>query len=339
MLHRTLLTLVLISGCGRGPAAQSVVEQPVPVTPPVPPELQQAWDLYPEEQRVGHLNRHRKTLPQMWDGHAADPVASIRLASGIGNAAWVLFDDHKELSRTLSLIAEGPLAVVAASDLPAKMPDGDQMVLGSGYYNIACAKAVAGRRDEAVEDLKRAVRYGYKLFDRMRADPDMAGILTGEGSDAVWAELSEAAATGVEEKADRLMRESPGNVPSLTFRDSEGRTRTLAEFRGRPVSLVFWHGDWNSPHLSGHAKIQEEFGDRVRVIALHPPRMKSPQTPSLLVGVRPDQDEAEAAFTGLNIADGTVVVLDVAGRVAAQESFVSRPEVARAVLRRLLSEK
>ena len=43
-------------------------------------------------------------------------------------------------------------------------------------YNLACSLAVAGRPDEAIDSLSRAILLGYDDLAHMEADPDLASL-------------------------------------------------------------------------------------------------------------------------------------------------------------------
>ena len=44
------------------------------------------------------------------------------------------------------------------------------------HYNRACALTLLGRNDAAGEALLQAVEYGFREFEQMKRDPDMAGM-------------------------------------------------------------------------------------------------------------------------------------------------------------------
>ena len=44
------------------------------------------------------------------------------------------------------------------------------------YYNMACALAVMGRIDEAIDTLEKAVDEGYDDYDWMRMDGDLKNL-------------------------------------------------------------------------------------------------------------------------------------------------------------------
>ncbi|MFM7135607.1 MAG: TPR end-of-group domain-containing protein, partial [Planctomycetota bacterium] len=43
-------------------------------------------------------------------------------------------------------------------------------------YNLACSLARAGRVDEAIDSLSRAVLLGYDDLDHMESDPDLESL-------------------------------------------------------------------------------------------------------------------------------------------------------------------
>ncbi|MCF8721028.1 TPR end-of-group domain-containing protein [Nitrospina gracilis] len=44
------------------------------------------------------------------------------------------------------------------------------------YYNLACYHALQNQTDEALTALKQSVQLGYKQFDAIRQDPDLASL-------------------------------------------------------------------------------------------------------------------------------------------------------------------
>ena len=46
----------------------------------------------------------------------------------------------------------------------------------TAHYNLACSLALSKRRTEALRSLQRAVELGYRDFDWMAQDPDLADL-------------------------------------------------------------------------------------------------------------------------------------------------------------------
>jgi len=46
----------------------------------------------------------------------------------------------------------------------------------TAHYNLACSLALSKRRGEALRSLQRAVELGYRDFDWMAQDPDLADL-------------------------------------------------------------------------------------------------------------------------------------------------------------------
>ncbi|MCP4134064.1 MAG: hypothetical protein GY754_24040 [bacterium] len=44
------------------------------------------------------------------------------------------------------------------------------------YYNLACASAVQGKKKQALQWLKKAVKKGYRDRYRVKTDPDLKGL-------------------------------------------------------------------------------------------------------------------------------------------------------------------
>jgi non-specific serine/threonine protein kinase/serine/threonine-protein kinase len=53
---------------------------------------------------------------------------------------------------------------------------GKQVALAGFWYNFACAAAIAGRRDEALDRLGHAISLGYNRADAIAADPDLKSL-------------------------------------------------------------------------------------------------------------------------------------------------------------------
>jgi hypothetical protein len=43
-------------------------------------------------------------------------------------------------------------------------------------YNLACSLALAGRPDDAIDSLSRAILLGYDDLDHMESDPDLESL-------------------------------------------------------------------------------------------------------------------------------------------------------------------
>jgi tetratricopeptide (TPR) repeat protein len=53
-----------------------------------------------------------------------------------------------------------------------ELRDGDPIA----HYNLACSFSLLGRLDEALAALKQAVAYGYRDFEYVQQDPDLANL-------------------------------------------------------------------------------------------------------------------------------------------------------------------
>ncbi len=56
-------------------------------------------------------------------------------------------------------------------------------------YNLACSYALLGRKEEALEELKRAVRLGYADPEHMRSDPDLESLRGDDRFEKILARL------------------------------------------------------------------------------------------------------------------------------------------------------
>ena len=78
-------------------------------------------------------------------------------------------------------LARQGTAAYQAKDYPASADAFVAAIAAGGddpalYYNAACASALAGRRDAALDLLAQAVEAGYTLVDAIRADTDLATL-------------------------------------------------------------------------------------------------------------------------------------------------------------------
>jgi hypothetical protein len=84
--------------------------------------------------------------------------------------------DHHQALRRLAAQLAADQDEAARRDLRiylAQAPDDARM-----HYNLACLEARAGDREAALDELRRALRHGYRRLDRIRADADLAPLRT-----------------------------------------------------------------------------------------------------------------------------------------------------------------
>jgi putative intracellular protease/amidase len=74
---------------------------------------------------------------------------------------------------------------VQAATRAAESPE----MRGRAYFNVACARAVQGKKTEALEALRKAVDAGFKESWSLKNDPDLASIRSEPGFTAILAEL------------------------------------------------------------------------------------------------------------------------------------------------------
>ena len=46
----------------------------------------------------------------------------------------------------------------------------------TAHYNLACSLALSKRKTDALRELQRAVKLGYRDFDWMQQDPDLEAL-------------------------------------------------------------------------------------------------------------------------------------------------------------------
>jgi tetratricopeptide (TPR) repeat protein len=126
--------------------------------------LTRALELAPEDGQA----RYQLGRAQLAQHRTAEAIATLEqaVAADAGNGwAW----------NSLALAyLEGKQPDKAAASFERVLPFAPTNP--SLLYNTACAYALAGNRDRALELLDRAVSEGYKDRDAIAADPDLAGV-------------------------------------------------------------------------------------------------------------------------------------------------------------------
>lgn len=92
------------------------------------------------------------------------------------NELYSLFEKADALYEEKKFL-EAAEQYLAASALESLRPN--------ALYNAACSYALAGEKDKAVEQLKKAIEAGYTKFDRIKSDTDLDPIREHEGYKAL----------------------------------------------------------------------------------------------------------------------------------------------------------
>jgi tetratricopeptide (TPR) repeat protein len=155
-------------------------------------------------------------------------------------------------------------------------PESQQKAVRShAHYNTACAFALSGKRDAALDALKQAIDAGFYDWQWLEKDEDLASV-RGEPR---WKELV-MSLRGLDKEAKRiekLVKETVKEKPlfdfdfAVTTIDSE--KIKLADYKGKVVVLVAF-GTWNhrckefAPALVQLAHGAKERGEPVQVVVL-----------------------------------------------------------------------
>lgn len=114
----------------------------------------------------------------------------LLLAAGCAGVATASPADLQQLVRQASAAYQAKdYAASADAWLAAIAAGGDDPAL---YYNAACASALAGRHDAAMDLLRKATAAGYTKVDAIRADTDLASLHADPRFDALLAEVARA---------------------------------------------------------------------------------------------------------------------------------------------------
>ncbi|MGE0605858.1 MAG: redoxin domain-containing protein [Pirellulales bacterium] len=132
------------------------------------------------------------------------------------------------------------------------------------YYNEACAQAVDGETEQALATLTEAFEAGYDNFEELEADDDLASVrelpeFAPMLSDQVEKAEEAARAFAQEELAKGETYDFDFSLPNL-----EGKTVTLAEFKGKVVIVDIW-GTWCPPcrmEVPHFVALQDEFKEQ-----------------------------------------------------------------------------
>jgi eukaryotic-like serine/threonine-protein kinase len=114
----------------------------------------------------------------------------------------VLGPDHPATLSTLETLAinlshegrYGDAEKLFREDIESAGKANQPGVLANAWYNFACGAAVAGRRDEAVEYLRKSIDLGLGGADAIAADPDLKSLQGNAHFEALLAKLRQGAA-------------------------------------------------------------------------------------------------------------------------------------------------
>ena len=121
-------------------------------------------------ERLHAAGESREGIDRVCDLRVEDhpgPIAELRRLAGI----WAIWDAQR---RAHAAYERGDAA--AAADVMAAAVDGAAEEDAAGLYNLACYESLAGRRDAAVEHLRRSLELDPSFRELAAADADLDSI-------------------------------------------------------------------------------------------------------------------------------------------------------------------
>ncbi|MEZ0230983.1 MAG: redoxin domain-containing protein [Planctomycetota bacterium] len=155
-------------------------------------------------------------------------------------------------------------------------PESQQKAVRShAHYNTACALALSGKRDAALEALKQAIDAGFYDWQWLEKDEDLASV-RGEPR---WKELV-MSLRGLDKEAKRIEKLVKDTVKEKPLFDFDFAVTTidaekikLADYKGKVVILVCF-GTWNqrckefAPALVQLAQAAKERAEAIQIVVL-----------------------------------------------------------------------
>jgi peroxiredoxin len=143
-------------------------------------------------------------------------------------------------------------------------------VRGLCHYNIACARSLQGRKDEALAAFGQSLDDGFDDFDHIAQDTDLDPIR----HEPRFVQLVERARASATDEGLAAARASLSPVPmfpyDFTVTTLDGKRIALADLRGKVVVVEFWRSNLPQaraeiPHF---IDLTKEFGDKLVVIGM-----------------------------------------------------------------------
>ena len=195
-------------------------------------------------------------------------VCAIVLASCTGDPEPA--PDHHQALRRLAAQLGADQDEAALRDLRiylAQAPDDARM-----HYNLACLEARAGDREAALDELRLALRHGYRHLDRIRADADLAPLRTDDHLERLLTAHADSLAGVARAAAIDLTGDAWSDATALAP-DTDLRVRQTAdalqlEIAGLPTVDRAWivvavpvdHDAWETPRWFEFALTAAETG-------------------------------------------------------------------------------
>lgn len=136
-------------------------------------------------------------------------------------------------------------------------------VRGLCHYNTACARALQGRKDEAITAFGASLDDGFDDWDHIAKDTDLDSIRK-EPRFIQLVERAKAAA-GAEALSPNAMFPYELGVTTI-----DGQTINLADLRGKVVIVDYW-GTWCPPckaEIPHFAQLKQELGDKLVIVGM-----------------------------------------------------------------------
>ncbi|MBD3222961.1 hypothetical protein GF314_17160 [bacterium] len=236
--------------------------------------------------------------------------------------------DHHQALRRLAAQLDADQFEAARRDLRdylAQTPDDARM-----HYNLACLEARAGDREAALDELRLALRHGYRRLDRARADVDLASLRSGDDLERLLSAHVDSMARVARESAIHLIGDAWSDAtalgPGTRLRVRQTADALQLEVTDLPAVARAWvvvavpvdHDAWETPRWFAFALTTGDNGLAVAPATASVSGEVVTIPWSALTPHRPPLD----LLLGLN-----VVVVDDGGRHAlVDDPWVGRPE-------------
>ena len=120
----------------------------------------------------------------------------------------------------------------------------------NAHYNLACVRAMSGRKDAALASLETALQCGYRRFDKLRQDEELAVIAKTEDFERLVSRHEELARTAMETPLQKLQTIAVGDRPRILLAELEKPSESAeaiagwgmyeADDRTRVLAMQLW---------------------------------------------------------------------------------------------------